>query len=339
MSGWIERLKNIFIQSFFIPAPPLTPGNLEDQTGRVIIVTGGYAGVGFEVTKALYAKNATVYIAGRSVKKAALAIADIEDEVPRSDGRMEFLKLDLSDLSSIKKTAEEFMKRERRLDVLVNNAGVMVPPEGSVTEEGYELQMGTNCLGPYLLTRLLLPLLTKTAAISAPNTVRVTWAASVAIDVAPEHGMVWNDKLKKPVIHKNNPSLNYAQSKVGNVFLASEFARRLGRETGVVSASYNPGNLRTELLRHSNPIAAFFLQVLMYPARLGACTELFAGWSPAIGQHNAGCLVVPWGRIHEPRHGLQQAIRLNYEGGYGIAERFWDWCDRETSRWMQYEQE
>lgn len=102
---------------------------------QVIIVTGGYAGVGFELTKALYAKNATVYIAGRSVKKAAMAIADIEDEVSRSDGRMEFLKLDLADLSSIKKTADEFLKRERRLDVLVNNAGVMIPPEDNTTEE------------------------------------------------------------------------------------------------------------------------------------------------------------------------------------------------------------
>lgn len=338
MSGWIERLKNIFIQSFFIPAPPLNPENLEDQTGRVIIVTGGYAGVGFELTKALYAKNATVYIAGRSVKKAAMAIADIEDEVPRSDGRMEFLKLDLADLSSIKKTADEFLKRERRLDVLVNNAGVMIPPEDSTTEEGYELQMGTNCLGPFLLTSLLLPLLTKTAAISAPNSVRVTWAASVALDGAPEHGIEWNDKKKTPVTHKSQ-SVNYAQSKVGNLFLAAEFARRHGRETGVVSAAYNPGNLRTELMRHANPIAAFVFQILLYPAKLGACTELFAGWSPAVGHHNAGCLVIPWGRVFEPRQGLQQAIRLNLEGGYGIAERFWDWCDRETSRWMQYEQE
>lgn len=115
--------------------------------------------------------------------------------------------------------------------------------------------MGTNCLGPFLLTRLLLPLLTKTAAISAPNSVRVTWAASVALDGAPEHGIEWNDKKKAPVTHKSQ-SVNYAQSKVGNLFLAAEFARRHGRETGVVSAAYNPGNLRTELMRHANPIAA-----------------------------------------------------------------------------------
>lgn len=339
MSGWVERLKNIFLQSFFIPAPPLSAENLDDQSGRVIIVTGGYGGVGFELTKALYAKNATVYIAGRSVKKAAMAIADIEDEVPRSDGRLEFLKLDLGDLSSIKKTAEDFLKRERRLDVLVNNAGVMTPiDDGSTTEEGYELQMGTNCLGPFLLTKLLLPLLEKTAQISGPNAVRVTWAASVAIDTAPEFGIEWNDKKKAPVTHASGAT-NYAQSKVGNLFLASEFARRYGRDTGIVSVAYNPGNLRTELFRHSNAILAFMMQIILYPAKLGACTELFAGWSPAIGQHNAGCLVVPWGRIFEPRQGLQQAIRLHYEGGWGIAERFWDWCDRETTRWMQYEQE
>ncbi|GME26200.1 Short-chain dehydrogenase [Neofusicoccum parvum] len=337
MSGWFTRLSNVFVQSFFIPAPPLTPENLGDQTGKVFIVTGGYSGVGFELTKALYAKNGVVYIAGRSVQKAALAIADIEDEVPRSDGRLEFIKLDLGDLATIKKSAEDFLKREQRLDVLVNNAGVMVPQQdGSTTEEGYELQIGTNCLGPYLFTQLLLPILQKTAAISAPNSVRVTWAASVAIDFAPEHGMAWNDKKKCPVNHANS-SINYAQSKAGNLFLASEFARRLGRDTGIVSVAYNPGNLRTELYRHANVVAAFLFQILLYPAKLGACTELFAGWSPSIGQHNSGCLVVPWGRVFEPRQGLQQAIRLNYEGGYGLAERFWDWCDRETKRWMQFE--
>ncbi|OMP87175.1 putative oxidoreductase [Diplodia seriata] len=255
-----------------------------------------------------------------------MAIADIEDEVPRSDGRLEYLKLDLGDLSSIKKTAEDFLKRERRLDVLVNNAGVMTPiADGSTTEEGYELQMGTNCLGPFLLTKLLLPLLEKTAQISGPNAVRVTWAASVAIETAPEFGIEWNDKKKAPVTHASGAT-NYAQSKVGNLFLASEFARRYGRDTGIVSAAYNPGNLRTELFRHSNAVA-----------RLPH--ELFAGFSPAIGQHNAGCLVVPWGRVFEPRQGLQQAIRLNYEGGWGVAELFWDWCDRETTRWMQYEQD
>lgn len=134
--------------------------------------------------------------------------------------------------------------------------------------QGYELQMGTNCLGPFLLTRLLLPLLTKTAAISAPNSVRVTWAASVALDGAPEHGIEWNDKKKAPATHKSQ-SVNYAQSKVGNLFLAAEFARRHGRETGVVSAAYNPGNLRTELMRHANPIAAFvFVSVPFFSSSL-----------------------------------------------------------------------
>lgn len=89
-----------------------------------------------ELVKALYAKNGTVYIAGRSLQRAALCIADIEDEVPRSDGRLEFLKLDLGDLASIKKSVEKFLSRERRLDVLCNNAGVMVPQQdGSTTEE------------------------------------------------------------------------------------------------------------------------------------------------------------------------------------------------------------
>ncbi|KAF2141407.1 uncharacterized protein K452DRAFT_251337 [Aplosporella prunicola CBS 121167] len=333
--SFMEKLFNVWGQSFFIPAPPLTGKELGDQSGRVFIVTGGYAGVGKELVQLLYSKNATVYIAGRTKKKAAEAIMDIEDAVPISDGRIEFLLLDLSDLVTIKKSAETFMKSEQRLDVLVNNAGVMMPPKGSKTEEGYELQMGTNCLGPFLFTQQLLPILKKTAAMAPPNSVRVTWAASITIDFAPVHGVEF-DKKGMPVVSPQQ-QINYAQSKAGNVFLASEFARRYAQD-GILSVSFNPGNLRTELQRHTGILGMILNFILCYPAVFGAYTELFAGWSPLITStaYNGG-LVVPWGRPHTPRQGLLQALRGNREGGYGIAEKFWDWCAKETSRWVTEE--
>lgn len=91
---------------------------------QVFIVTGGYGGVGFELCKILYAHNATVYIAGRSSSKAEKALETIKKESPNSNGRVEFLSLDLSDLSSIKPAVESFQAQQQRLDVLVNNAGV-----------------------------------------------------------------------------------------------------------------------------------------------------------------------------------------------------------------------
>ena len=102
---------------------------------QVHIVTGGYAGVGLELTKILYQKNATIYAAGRSEGKAKKAIEAMKIEFANSTGKIEFLQLDLDDLSTIKRSAEEFLSKESRLDVLVNNAGVMVPPAGSKTKQ------------------------------------------------------------------------------------------------------------------------------------------------------------------------------------------------------------
>jgi retinol dehydrogenase-12 len=143
----LSGLKSFWNQSFRIPAPPLTEKNLPDQTGKVHVVTGGYAGVGQELARILYSKNATVYVAGRSLDKANISISATKFLFPSSKSRIEFLKLDLADLSTINKSAEEFMAKESRLDVLVNNAGVMFPPAGEKDEQGHELQMGTNVLG------------------------------------------------------------------------------------------------------------------------------------------------------------------------------------------------
>lgn len=123
MSIWADAFK----QCYFIPTPTLTEQNLPDQSGRVCIVTGGYAGCGKELSKILYGKNATVYVAGRSEEKGKNAIEEIKKTHPSSDGRLEFLKVDLSDLNTIKGSAEEFMRREQRLDVLTN-----VGPNGKV---------------------------------------------------------------------------------------------------------------------------------------------------------------------------------------------------------------
>ena len=133
----------IFRQFFFIPTPPITGLNCPDQTGRVciskvfstipnrlttrvqvFIITGGYGGIGFELSQILYEHNATVYIAGRSQSKASNAISNMIKASPKSSGRLEFLFVDLMDLATIKSSAEAFLTQEERLDVLVHNAGV-----------------------------------------------------------------------------------------------------------------------------------------------------------------------------------------------------------------------
>lgn len=102
---------------------------------QVFIVTGGYTGVGYELSKILYRKNGTVYIAGRDPEKGAKAVSALRADCPSSVGRVEFLPLDLADLSSIKVSADLFKSKEDRLHVLTNNAGVMRPPVGSKTKQ------------------------------------------------------------------------------------------------------------------------------------------------------------------------------------------------------------
>ncbi|KAI9711302.1 MAG: hypothetical protein M1820_002289 [Bogoriella megaspora] len=320
--------RNLVDQSYFIPKPTLTGDNLPDQKGRVLIVTGGYAGCGRELCKILYQRNGTVYVAGRSPEKARKAIDSIKQEVPKSEGRLEFLKVDFADLSSIKPAVEEFTSKESSLHCLTNNAGVMMPPEGSKTEQGYELQMGTNCLGPYLFTKLLLPTLQRTAANSPTASVRVTWAASFGTEImSPKPGGVILEEQGAPKILGKR--VDYGQTKVGNVFLADQFAKRYGKD-GIVSVSWNPGNLRTELQRHE---AAWLVRVItalmLHPARFGAYTELFAGWSPEVTPDKNGSYVIPWGRFGVQRPDVQE----ERDGANSVSDKFWEWCEKETSKW------
>lgn len=134
--------KNAYKQSYNIAPPPLTEANLPSQLGRVVIITGGYAGVGQELSRIIYQHDGTVYIAGRSAEKAEKSITDTKALFPESKGKIEFLKVDLADLETVRGAVEEFQGKESKLDVLVNNAGVMVPPVGSRSVQGHELQMG-----------------------------------------------------------------------------------------------------------------------------------------------------------------------------------------------------
>ena len=296
-------------------------------------MTGGYAGCGYELVKILYEKNATVYVAGRSQDKASVAIEQLKKAYPASKGKVEFLKLDLSDLSTVKPAAEEFMSKESRLDVLTNNAGVMVPPKGSKDAQGNELQLGTNCLGPFLFTKCLLPVLERTAKESPAGSVRVTWAASLAVAVQSPKGGVTFEKDGNVKQFLSGPEPCYGQSKAGNTYLAAEFAHRYGKD-GIISVSWNPGNLKSELQRHLPAIQNFVLEsFLLHPAIFGAYTELWAACSPEITASQNGAYIAPWGRVKNTRSDVVAGMKRISEGGTGTAEKFWDWCEKMTEKY------
>lgn len=244
-------------------------------------MTGSNTGIGKELAQILYSKNAKVYVAARSEDKANAAIESIKAASPGSKGALVFLGLDLADLTTIKKSAAEFLSKESKLHVLFNNAGVMFPPQGSKTTQGYELQLGVNNLGTFLFTQLLTPTLVATAAAEPPNTVRVVWVSSSAAEhfsYKPGGVELANLNYTK---HDDSVSAKYGNSKAGNYLHATEYGRR-HRADGIVSVALNPGNLKTDLGRHLSSVTKLALSLILHPPVFGAYTELFAGLSPDV---------------------------------------------------------
>ncbi|KAI6750774.1 hypothetical protein HG530_014224 [Fusarium avenaceum] len=308
------------LSQVFPPKPQFTEANVPDLTGKVTIVTGANTGVGREIAQVLYSKNATVWAAARSEEKARAAIEGIKQQHPTSKGSIKFMKLDLADLTTIGDSAKEFLAAEKKLDLLFNNAGVMTPPEGSKTVQGYELQLGVNCLGHFLFTKHLTPLLKSTARSALKDSVRVIWVSSSAADVLSPAGGFERDNLDyhepRNLIHK------YGTSKAGNYYHNTEFARKY-KEDGIVSVSLNPGNLASELDRTS-PWWMYYPRIFTtYPSIYGAYTELFAAFSSEITLEKSGI----WD--------LQKGALPESEGGTGMAEWFWKWSEEQVKPYFK----
>ncbi|CEO60955.1 hypothetical protein PMG11_05394 [Penicillium brasilianum] len=307
---------------FFPPKPTLTETNLPSQKGKVFIVTGGYSGVGFELCKILYQAGGKVYLAGRSEEKALQAIADIKNASPNSEGEIVFLALKLDNLTTIKPAVEKFISAESRLDVLFNNAGVSNPPRGSVSSQGHELQLATNCLGHHLLAQLLLPTLKQTAHSESPASVRVIWLSSIVVDTTPAKGVNLEELLGK----NTGMNRNYENTKIGNWFLANDLANQAGSD-GILSVTVNPGNLKSNLTRHFPSWVPYLVAPLLYHPIMGAYSELWAAFSPDLTIADGGKYIVPWGRVHpQPRENLLQAMKSKEEGGTGNAALFIQYC-------------
>ncbi|EFX01780.1 short chain dehydrogenase reductase [Grosmannia clavigera kw1407] len=300
----------------------------------VYVVTGANTGLGKEVSQILYSKNAKVYLAARSEEKAKDAIAAIQAAAPDSKGDLVYLHLDLADLTTIKASANEFLSKEAKLHVLFNNAGVMTPPQGSKTAQGYEMQLGTNNLGHFLFTKLLTPTLVTTAKTEPANTVRVVWVSSSAAELG-SHNPGGVDMSNLDYHDDKGAILKYGISKAGNFLQATELARRYGSD-GVVSVALNPGNLGTDLSRHVGILQMAVIKLLVHPPILGAYTELFAAFSPEVTVDSVkkDNWVVPWGRFAPMREDIDAASRPTSEGGTGLAEKWWQWNEEQVKPYV-----
>lgn len=208
--------------------------NVPDMSGRRIVVTGANSGTGREATSRMAAAGAHVIMACRTASKAEAARDEIRRDHPHA--ALEFRHLDLADLASVRKFADELTAEGEPLDVLVNNAGVMAPPERITTVDGFELQFESNFLGPFALTVRLLPLLL------AAERPRVATMASGMANV----GKLRFDDLQRSQGY--NGSRAYAQSKLADLIMSQQLAR-ISAERGwsLRSIAAHPGFTRTNL--------------------------------------------------------------------------------------------
>ncbi|WJX98711.1 SDR family oxidoreductase [Curtobacterium sp. SP.BCp] len=207
---------------------------IPDQTGRRIVVTGANSGTGKETATRLAAAGASVVLAVRTVSKGEDAARDVRAAHPDVD--VEVRELDLADLASVRRFADGIAADDRPLDVLVNNAGVMAPPKRFETVDGFELQFGTNFLGPFALTNLLLPVLLRAEAprVATMSSLAALFGTVRFPDLQWERGY--------------NGWRAYGQSKLADLLLALHLHRlAVERDWDLVSTAAHPGYTRTNL--------------------------------------------------------------------------------------------
>ena len=252
---------------------PFTRANIPDQTGKIVVVTGATGGLGYETALALAAAGADVVLTGRNSAKGADALARIRAAHPAA--HVSYETLDLGSLKSVGAFAESFAKAHQRIDVLVNNAGVMMPPKRETTVDGLELQFGTNHLGHFALTAKLLPLL---RAAPAPRIVTVSSIAHRGASIRFDD-LQWTSGY--------NPTRSYGQSKMANLLFAQELQRRSDAAGwGITSIAAHPGVSSTELVANGigtgfiGRLASASIRVFGHPPAPGALPQIFAATSP-----------------------------------------------------------
>lgn len=215
------------------------------QKGKIAIVTGANDGIGFETALGLVSKGTKLIMACRNPEKAENAIALIKNEFPEAE--LSFIQLDLNSLKSVRTFADEFKRTHKKLDILINNAGIMVPPF-SKTDDGFESQMGVNYFAHFLLTGLLIKELN-----SADNG-RVVSLSSVV----HKSGQIDFDNLNAEKGYSKSKA--YSQSKLACLMFAYELDRRL-KDSGsnVVSVASHPGGSVTNLVKHMSTLQRIFL--------------------------------------------------------------------------------
>ncbi len=293
-----------------------------DLSGRTALVTGASAGLGVETSRALAGAGAHVVMAVRDLAKGTRAAETIRAQ--QADASLELVELDLADLAGVRACAATVTARHPVLSLLINNAGVMAPPLGR-TAQGFELQLGTNHLGHFLLTTLLTPSLTAGAPARIVN---LSSRGHLRSDID------WDDPhyLSRPY----EKWQAYGQSKTANILFTVELERRLG-PAGVHALALHPGVILTELSRHltEQDLAALSQRLpagalALKEVNAGAATTVWAATSPEL--EGRGGLYLEDCAVAGPTPGDGSAGYAPYAVDPAAAERLWTWSENEIRR-------
>lgn len=293
--------------------------DVPDQSGKTALITGSNTGIGFATASMLAQKGVEVVLACRSPDKGAAALARLGAEVPRA--KLHLVQLDLAKLDSVRTCAAEVNERFEKMDLLINNAGLMMPPL-QCTADGFEMQFGTNVLGHFALTGLLMPALQRAPA------ARTVWLSSVA------H---WNGRIDFANLKAERGYSKwgaYAQSKLADLMLAYEMERRLrARGLPMAALAAHPGGTQSELARHSavlkwvNAVSSFLLQ----SATEGAMPSMRAATDP---QAHGGDFFGPAGLGTMSGPAVKQSSSQRSKD-VAVAAQLWQVCEQLTGvRWL-----
>jgi len=295
--------------------------DVPELDGRIIVITGGNSGIGYEAARVILRKRGRVVLACRDREKMAAAASALRAET--AGANVDELVLDLASLASIEQAAGDLAKLHPKVDVLVNNAGVMAIPERT-TADGFEMQFGTNHLGPFAFTGRVLPL------VLAAAKGRVVCVSSLL----HRRGHIDFDTIPKPKVYDEGKQ--YSMSKLANVLFAYELDRRLRRANANASAlACHPGYSSTNLQQagpamRGSKVQAFFMSVMnaivAQPAAMGALGTLYA----ATGDVTGGEYIGPIGFNH--LRGYPVKSRSSDESyDEVVAARLWDVSEKLTT--------
>jgi NAD(P)-dependent dehydrogenase (short-subunit alcohol dehydrogenase family) len=248
--------------------PKWTTADIPDQSGRVAVITGANTGLGYETAAALAERGAHVVLAVRNLDKGKDAAARIAAQSPHADVALQ--ELDLTSLESVRAAADQLRSAHDRIDLLINNAGVMYTPK-STTKDGFELQFGTNHLGHFAFTGLLLDRLLPVAGS------RVVTVSSIGHRILAD---IHFDDLQWE--HSYNRVAAYGQSKLSNLLFTYELQRRLASQGTTIAAAAHPGGSSTELGRYLPLGLGRVFDVVSQDAAMGALPTLRAATDAAV---------------------------------------------------------